>query len=85
MYKTGKYEQGLKLVQELQKPVDTIDYLPVKAEVLYSLGTLSERVGEYKKAETILKDAALAAGESRDSLLAAKIMTQLVWIVGYSV
>ena len=51
--------------------------------MLFWLGQLFNKTGEYDKAETTLHDAAKAAGQSRDALLAAKSMARLVWVVGY--
>ena len=38
--KTGKYREGLKLVQELEQDSMAVDYRPVQAEVFYYLGDL---------------------------------------------
>ena len=80
---TGKYQQGLNLVQNLNQQAKQFDYRPVQAEVLYWLGSLLERVGQYKEAERCLHDAARSAGHSRGALVAAKAMIRLVHVVGY--
>ena len=80
--KTGKYKEGLELVQKLEEQAKAVAYRPVQAEVLYQLGDLLDRTGEFKKAETFLNDAAQAAGESRDTLLVARTMAQLALVVG---
>ena len=82
LQKAGKYKEGLKQAKLLEKAVKLIDYRPVQAEVLYWLGLLLERSGEYKEAESALLDVSHAAGESRDALLAAKAMTLLFGVVG---
>ena len=81
--KTGKYQEGLGLAKKLEMQAKAIDYRPVQAAALYWLGKLLEKTGEYKNAEVSLNDAACVAGENKDALLAAKAMTELVWIVGY--
>ena len=81
--RTGKYREGLVLAKKLEKLAAAIDYRPVQAEVLYSLGELFYRTGDYKAAETTLYDAGRAAGESRDNMLAAKAMALLVPVIGY--
>ena len=83
MNKTGKYLEGLYLAEKLEKDANAIDYRPVQAEVLYQLGDLLDRSGEYKEAENALHDAARAAGESGNAQLVAKAMVMLVWVVGY--
>ncbi len=80
--RTGKYREGLKLVQKLEEEASAVNYRPVQAEVLYWLGKLFERVGDYKKAETTLYRAARAAAESNNVPRAAEAMVALVWIVG---
>ena len=80
---TGKYRDGLDQLIEVEKRAKTIDYLPVHAQALYHLGEIYERVGEYKMAETALKSAVKAAGKSKDTLLVAKTMVLLVWVIGY--
>ena len=80
--KTGEYSEGLKLAKKLKQEADSVGYLPVEAEVLYQLGNLLGKAGEYKKAEKALFEAANAAGESGDSQLSAKAVTLLVGVVG---
>ena len=80
--KTGKYREGLELVRKIMMAAKAVDYQPLIAEVFYELGSLLNKNGEYKKAETTLFDAAEAAGESRDGLLVAKTMALLSRIVG---
>ena len=81
--KTGKYKEGLEAAEKLEKEANSVKYKPVIAEVLYQLGHFLERVGEYKKAEKMLRTAGSLAGESRDGLLVAKVMTKKVWVIGY--
>ena len=81
--RTGKYRDGLELAEKIQQEAKVVDYQPLQAEVLYWLGVLLDRTGEYERSETTLHDAALAAGESRNSLLATKAMVLLVPVVGY--
>lgn len=81
--KTGRYLQGLELVQRLADDARSVAYQPVQAEVLYRHGRLLEKSGEYKDAETKLYEAARLAGKSKDDLLAAKAIIRLVFVVGY--
>ena len=81
--KTGKYKEGLELVKKLETKSRAVDYQPVMAEVLFQVGNILDSVGEYKKAETTLQEAARIAGKVKDTLLAAKALTELVWVVGY--
>ena len=81
--KTGKYQKALELAKKLKEQANAVEYMPVKAQVLYRLGVLLERVGEYKKSENTLQDAARIAGESGNALLVAKAMIYLVRVVGY--
>ena len=82
--KTGKYQAGLTLVQKLNQQAKEVAYQPVQAEALYWLGELLYCTGQYKSAETTLYQAARAAGESADGLLAAKVINRLIVVVGYS-
>ena len=82
--RTGKHREGLDLAKKLEDRANATAYIPVQAEVLYQLGDLLEKTGNYKKAEKTLYDSARLAGESGDSLLAAKALAILVWVVGYS-
>ena len=81
--KTGKYRKGLNLVRKLEEEAKAVDYRPVQAELMYLLGVILSRTGNNKVAETALYDAARAAGDSKDVLLAAKALTWKVWVVGY--
>ena len=83
LYKTGKYKEGMALAHKLDIEAERVGYRPVQAEVLYQLGRLLEKIGEYEEAETTLNEALNAAGESRDAMLAAKVMVLLVWVTGY--
>ena len=83
LYKTGKYREGLDVANKLSKLANQVQYEPVQAQLLFQLGELFERTGEYQQAETALQEASRAAGESGDSLLAAHAMAKLVWIVGH--
>ena len=47
----GKYQKGLELVRKLKIDAKKVDYKLVQAEVLYELGDLLDRIGEYQKAE----------------------------------
>ena len=80
--KTGKYREGLELAQQVALSAKAVDYRPVQAELLFQLGVLYERVGEYKTAEKVFYQAEDAAAESKDALLTAKVMAHLVNIVG---
>ena len=80
---TGAYQKGLVLAKKLEEQANSVDYLPVRAELLYRLGTLHDRLGEYKKAEETLYRAVSTAGKVKDSLLAGQALVLLVPVVGY--
>ena len=71
-------------MRKIEKEANTIDYRPVRAEVLYLIAKLLHYNGESEKAETAMYAAALYAGENKDGLLAAQALVKLVWIVGFS-
>ena len=81
-FRTGKYREGLALSKTLAREANQVAYLPIQTEVLYLFGSLLNRTGAYHLAEQTLYQAAQAAGDSRDFLLAAKAMTLLVSVVG---
>ena len=81
--KTGRYREGLELARKLEKMANVVSYRPVQVEVLFELGRLLEHVGDYRRAEATLLEASRVAGEIKDSLIAAKAMTWLIWVVGY--
>ena len=81
--KTGKYFEGLTLAKKLDEEANAIAYQPIQAEVLFWLGRLYDKTGDYKRAETSFNNAILASGKSKNALLTAKAMVWLVRIVGH--
>ena len=80
--KTGKYRVGLEQVRRLEKISNHIDYPPVQAEVLYHLGWLLYKTGDYKTAETMLYEAARFAAKGKDNRLVARALSLLLFVVG---
>ncbi|HTM22407.1 MAG TPA: tetratricopeptide repeat protein, partial [Kofleriaceae bacterium] len=59
-----------------------IDYLPLQAEMLYSIGFLQDRAGDPRAAETTLRRAADAAARAGDHYLYARTALGLLWVIG---
>ncbi len=80
---TGKYDKGLELVKKLEQSANAVNYQPVIAEVMYHLGELLYKSGDYKTAEMTFYNCASIAAANRDVYLVANAMARLVFIVGY--
>lgn len=80
---TGKYSQGLPLVQRLAVQAQEAAYRPVEAEALLLLGRLQEQTGDYKSAVQNYQDAALRAEAGRHDQVRAKAWSSLVQILGH--
>jgi tetratricopeptide (TPR) repeat protein len=78
----GKYAEGVQTVRGALADAETIDYPPVKADVLDRLGSLLERTGDYGAAERRLREALWLAIRSGHDRRAASAATDLVSVVG---
>jgi len=55
-------EKKYEALQKIIKEADALGYRPLQADVLYHLGNLLFKTGEYKASETTLYHAAKVAG-----------------------
>jgi serine/threonine-protein kinase len=80
---TGRYKEGLALAAQVVAQAETIDYPPLVGEAKLRLGALQQKNGAPKDAEKTLLAALEAASAGKDHLLVARVLTELVWVVGY--
>ncbi len=83
MNQTGKYRAGVALARRLEKESRDLDYPPLRAVLLDTLGDLQSNVGEAKAAEQSLRQAMLAAAAARDDHTFALSLSTLLYVVGY--
>jgi serine/threonine-protein kinase len=82
LYTAGKYEEGLALGEALLAETAAVPYAPLRARALYWMGRLRDASGQYPQARAALEDAAAAAAEGRDEILASLAWAQLLLVVG---
>ncbi len=81
--RAGKYRSGLELGLELTGQAQTLDYPPLSAKLLYLVGDLQSNVGDGAAAETVLRQAILAATRARDDLTFARALNKLMLVIGH--
>ena len=79
----AKYQRARVLLEQTLVEARATGYRPIEAETLVLLGSVIDLVGDHDDAETILREAALAAESSRHDWAAAEAWTELVYVVGY--
>ena len=79
----GNFTEGRKIAEDALTEAEAIDYPPVRAEALYTLGMLQRRGGDPAIAEGTLLAAAEAAAQAQDDHLAARTWISLMGVVGF--
>ncbi|MEM6988943.1 MAG: serine/threonine-protein kinase [Myxococcota bacterium] len=80
----GLYQPGLDAANALVERARAAEYAPVTAWALLRAGNLHGHLGQYAQAEALQSEAAMLAVEVGDGVLAARAMSQLTGVVGYS-
>ncbi len=81
--KAGMFEVALERASSALKQAEQVGYVPVKAEVLYLLGSVEGLAGKFDDAVVHLGDANLQAVESRHDRVAVRSATMLAFVLGY--
>ena len=79
----GHHDDAERIAREALEQAEQIDYEPVLAEALLTLGEAEYWVGDAEQAEKTLLAALTAAAAGRDDEVAARAWPWLVWTVGY--
>ena len=82
LFDAGKLRDALAAVTELVPQVEQLDYAPLRAEGLLLLASLQDRTGNAAEAEEVLYRAAQAAAQARDDETLARVLIELVWVLG---
>jgi serine/threonine-protein kinase len=82
LHRAGKYRDGLALGEPILVETAELPYAPLRAQVAYWVGKLRDGAGDYEGAKALLRDAAIAAAEGRDDVLAAGAWAALLFTVG---
>jgi len=77
----GSFEEGLVLAHEVVDQARTLDYEPVQAQALESMGRLQTDASTHDKAEASLREAIALASRNGDDRLAARSWASLVYVV----
>ncbi|MCH9684017.1 MAG: serine/threonine-protein kinase, partial [Deltaproteobacteria bacterium] len=80
----GKYEDGLRLADEVVEKGGTLDYEPLMARAWLRQGHLRKRVGDYTGAVEVLRLAYGAAVAHNMLAEAAETSVQLMFVLGHS-
>jgi tetratricopeptide (TPR) repeat protein len=83
-YAAGQYAKARANSTALRDEVTAVGYAPLNALVQSDLGSIQDRLGEYKASEESFFAAALAAERGHDDDLAARCWIALVNSVGYT-
>ena len=80
----GKYTDALHAIETLEVDTVSLEHAPTRADVLLRLGYLQDKAGDAEAAEQTLQQAAWLAQRSRHDAVAARAMSELVYVVGGS-
>ncbi|MEM6289673.1 MAG: serine/threonine-protein kinase [Myxococcota bacterium] len=80
--RAGHHELALADARELLVSAERVDYGPIRAEVLYLLGRLLEKGGDYEEARETLQRAYHAAIAAGHDDVAANAAAELTFVVG---
>lgn len=83
LHNTGKYGEGLEVAHRALQTSKKLAFAPLRAESAYWVGRLQEEMGEYETAEQRLHQALQQAERSGDDAMRARVMSRLVYVVGY--
>ncbi len=79
----GKYRTGIQLATEVEEANRELNYLPIEAKLKYLRGVMWTRLREAIRSEKDLLAAIKAAALVKNDKLAAKVMTKLIFTMGY--
>jgi tetratricopeptide (TPR) repeat protein len=79
----GRYAEGEKQASALAERARAIGYAPLEGEALLVWGDFIERIDDYPRAADTLRDALWASENGRDRKQAARVLAELVWVVGH--
>ena len=80
---TGRTEAALKLARTVAEEASIVEYAPLRAEALLSLGLAQDNAGDYEQALATLDDAYVRAKEASHDHVAARAAIKLLYVVGY--
>jgi tetratricopeptide (TPR) repeat protein/predicted Ser/Thr protein kinase len=80
----GRVAAGLKEVVPLEAEARRLDYKPLLAEVLFTLGMMHHYVGDFASAARVLEDAIWTAELCRHDELTAVAAANLVFVAGHA-
>ena len=80
----GRVAAGLKEVVPLEAEARRLDWKPLLAEVLFTLGMMHHYVGDFASAARVLEDALWTAELCRHDELAAVAAANLVFVAGHA-
>ncbi len=78
----GRYPEATTRLTSVITEAHALGYRPLEAEVAISEAQLAEHTGDYARAATLYKEAAIAAEAGRDDETAALARISLVWVTG---
>jgi tetratricopeptide (TPR) repeat protein len=80
---TAAYAEALTIAEAVAAASDRIDHAPLRGEAYLRLGAIQQKNGAPKLAEASLHRALQAAAAAMDTMQVARILSELVWVVGY--
>ncbi|MFP2932456.1 tetratricopeptide repeat protein [Pyxidicoccus sp. 3LG] len=82
LYYAGRYKEGVALAEELRSQLEALGHPPLQAQALFWNANLQDGAGDYKGAESSLREALPLAARGRDAELEARAWNLLVTEVG---
>lgn len=79
---TGKFAEGVKLATATLAEARALPYKPILAEAAFTHGNILAKTGEWKTAETSLREAIAVGTESRHDRIVAKASVALATVIG---
>jgi len=83
LLRAGKYQESLALATAAATRAKTLAFVPLQAELAFTLGDLQVALGDYQKAESLLEEAWVLAESSEMDGLKAQAISYLVFLTGY--
>ncbi|MBZ4417297.1 serine/threonine-protein kinase [Myxococcus sp. RHSTA-1-4] len=82
LHRAGQYKEGLAFAEELRPRVKSLGYPPLQGRFLYWHALHLDGAGDYKGAESVLREALVLAAQGRDAMLETQAWSLLVTEVG---
>ncbi|NMO19511.1 tetratricopeptide repeat protein [Pyxidicoccus fallax] len=82
LHRAGRYKEGLAFAEALRPEVKSLGYPPLQGKFLYWHAMHLDGAGDYRGAESLLREVLVLAAQGRDAMLESRAWSFLVTEVG---